>query len=155
MSCIWFVDRCFLFSIEVIYAHVCSRLAIACQGKPPSLTVPVEEGLCGAESVSPQLGLLGRAWGVGGALLCLRRLRRPLRRPSPAAAVTCGGARALRRRRSLDWPWVWVATVGGHGWGRTTQTSLGGHGQLAAETHHHASGPQAATHHLQEKKGPL
>lgn len=121
----------------------------------PLLTVPVEEGLCGTECVSPQLGLLGRAWGVGGALRCLWWLRRPLRWPPPAGAVTCGGGCALRRGRSLDWPGVWVAAGGGHGRGRATQTSLGGHGQLAAETHHHASGPQAATHHLREKKCPL
>ena len=115
--------------------------------QPAQLTIPVKESLCGAESIGSQLGLLGRARGVGGPLLRLCLLLLPLGLAT-ATAVACSGAGALGSWRPLDWSWVWVAVVGSHGWSWTTQPTLGGHGQLATETHHHPCGPQAPAHHL-------
>lgn len=103
---------------------------------PAQLTIPVEESLRGAQGISSQLGLLGRAWWVGSSLLSLCLLLLPLRL-STATAVACVGTGTLGSWGPLDRPWIWIAVVGSHGRSWTTEPTLGGHGQLATKTHHH------------------
>lgn len=85
---------------------------------------PTEERLGGAQSICPQLGLLGWAGGVGAPLLGLLLLALWL---ATATTMTATAARALGCWWPLNGARIWIARVRGHSRSWATQ-SLCAHG---------------------------